>query len=51
MDLPIYLPMFKYAISLPICMNTRQTRGKSIVEKNDQIRRLNETHYEVKSQS
>jgi len=36
---------------LPYCMNTRQTRGKSIVEKNDQIRRINESHYEVNSQS
>ena len=32
-------------------MNQRELRGKSIVEKNDQITRLNETHYEVRSQS
>ncbi len=32
-------------------MNQRQIRGKEIVEKQNQIRRLNETHYEIKSQS
>ncbi len=32
-------------------MNEREIRGKQIAEKQDQIRRLNETHYEVNSQS
>ncbi len=32
-------------------MNQREVRGKEILEKQDQIRRLNESHYEVKSQS
>ena len=32
-------------------MNQRQIRGKQIVEKCDQIRRINETQYEVKSQN
>jgi len=36
---------------LPYCMNQREIRGKEISEKNNQIRRLNESHYEVKSQS
>ena len=52
--LPYYLIcylMFILPLMLPYCMNTRQIRGKSIVEKNDQIRRLNESHYEIKSQS
>jgi len=32
-------------------MNLREVKGKEIVEKQDQINRLNESHYEVKSQS
>ncbi len=32
-------------------MNQRKERGKNIAEKNDQITRVNESHYEVKSQS
>jgi len=36
---------------LTYTMNQREIRGKEITEKNNQIRRLNESHYEVKSQS
>ena len=32
-------------------MNTRQARGQTIVEKQGQIKRINETQYEVKSQN
>ncbi len=32
-------------------MNQRELRGKEITEKQDQIRRLDETHYEVNSQT
>lgn len=32
-------------------MNTRQIRGKSIVDKNNQIKRIDNHHYTVKSQS
>jgi len=32
-------------------MNPREIRGIEITKKDDQIRRLNENHYEVKSQS
>ena len=32
-------------------MNQRQIRGKQIFEEQDQIRQLNETHYEIKSQT
>lgn len=32
-------------------MNPRKDRGQQIAEKDNQIRRLNESHYEVKSQS
>ncbi len=32
-------------------MNQRELRGKQIVERDDQIKRLNETHYKINSQS
>lgn len=32
-------------------MNTRLTKGQEIAEKDNQIKRIDETHYQVNSQS
>ena len=32
-------------------MNVRETKGKEIAEKQDQITRIDDTHYQVNSQS
>jgi hypothetical protein len=32
-------------------MNQRQTKGPQIIDKNNQIKRIDESHYQVNSQS
>ncbi len=51
LHIPISLPIIYIPLNLPINMNQREIRGKQIAEKNNQIIRIDESHYKVNSQS